>query len=115
MLRPQQGRLTMLTRPEIETQWATVKEAVQQRWAVLGGEELDEARSSAGRLVGVIQQRTGVGREEIEEYLERVVRGQAWAAQRAVEQSIDQHPLAGILVTFAAGFVTGTLIGAACS
>jgi ElaB/YqjD/DUF883 family membrane-anchored ribosome-binding protein len=100
----------MLTRPEIEAEWTAIKQAIRRRWAVLGGEELDEARTSAGRLVGIIQQRTGDGRQEIEVFLEQLVRGRAWAAHRALQQSIAQHPTCSVLVTFAAGFIAGALI-----
>ena len=99
---------------EIEAQWTTIKQAIQQKWAVLGGEELDQARMSAGRLVGVIQQRTGDPREDIEAYLEQTVRGQLWAAQRAAEQSIEQHPIGSVFVALAAGFAAGALIVSAC-
>lgn len=104
----------MLTRPEIEDHWATMKQAIQQKWVVLGGEELDEARMSAGRLVGVIQQRTGDSREDIEAYLEQTVRGQVWAAERAVERSIEQDPVGSVFVALAAGFAAGTLIVSTC-
>ena len=105
----------MLTKPEIDTQWDTIKEAIQERWETLGGEELDEARSSPGRLAGVIQQRTGESRDEIEAYLNRVAHGNGWISHRAVRQSVAQYPLSGIVVAFAGGFILGTIVTASCT
>ena len=100
----------MLTKSEINNQWDTLKEAIQERWPTLGGEELDQARSSPGRLAGIIQQRTEDSRDEIEAYLDRVARGDYWIAQRAVQQSVEQYPLSGVLVAFAGGFLLGAIL-----
>ena len=105
----------MLTKPEIDTQWDTIKEAIQERWQTLGGEELDEARSSPGRLAGVIQQRTGERRDEIEAYLDLVANGDGWIAQQAVQKSVVQYPLSGIMVAFAGGFILATIVTASCT
>jgi hypothetical protein len=48
--------------------------------------------------VGVIQQRTGDTREEIEAYLDRVVHGGVRATRQAMQKSVEQHPLSSLLV-----------------
>lgn len=105
----------MLTKSELHSRWGDVKSAVCQRWSNLGGEELDHAKDSVGHVIGLIQQRTGTGRDEIERYLERLVKGRAALARRTVEQSVTDHPIASTMGAFLAGFAAGALIMTSCS
>ena len=63
----------MITRQELEGQWNQVKGHVQERWGQLTDDDLREARGSADRLVGVIQEKTGESRRAIEDFLEQTI------------------------------------------
>lgn len=67
----------MITRQELEGQWNQVKGRLLERWGELNENELQQSRGSADQLVGVIQQKTGETRREIEEFLEKTVAGGA--------------------------------------
>lgn len=59
----------MLTREELQGKWTQVKGSIRERWGQLTEEDLQAARGNAEQLVGVIQQKTGAARHEIEELL----------------------------------------------
>lgn len=67
----------MITRQELEGQWNQVKGQLLERWGDLTDNDLQHARGSADQLVGVIQQKTGETRTEIEDFLEQTVAGGA--------------------------------------
>ena len=103
----------MLARAEIEEHWDEVKQSIRQRWQTLGGEELDEARGSAGHLVGLIQQRTGEPRDDVERFVEGLVARRRPLLSRAsytCRTTLGGHPVSSVLATFGIGFVVGTLI-----
>lgn len=63
----------MVTRQELEGKWNEVKGRLQDRWGQLTDDELQRGRGSATELVGVVQQRTGESRREIEAFLDEVI------------------------------------------
>lgn len=73
----------MVTRQELEGHWNEVKGRIQDRWGQLTDDELMEARGNANELVGVIQQKTGAARREIEDFLEEILADGASAFESA--------------------------------
>lgn len=65
--------------------WNRIKGQVHQRWGQVSDNELEEARGNVDELVGLIQQRTGEAREEVESYLADLADGGASAVTRAGE------------------------------
>lgn len=63
----------MVTRQELEGKWNEVKGRLQDRWGQLTDDELQRGRGSANELVGVVQQKTGESRREIEAFLDQVI------------------------------------------
>jgi uncharacterized protein YjbJ (UPF0337 family) len=59
-----------ISQETIEGSWNQVKGKVRERWGQLSDNELEEARGHVEQLVGLIQERTGEVREEVESYLE---------------------------------------------
>lgn len=72
----------MVTRQQLEGKWNEVSGRLKEKWGVLTDDDLSRAEGSVERLVGVIQQKTGRGREEVEQFLDSVVSG--------TKQSIDR-------------------------
>ncbi len=72
----------MVTRQQLEGKWNEVSGRLKEKWGVLTDDDLSRAEGSVEHLVGVIQQKTGRGREEVEQFLDSVVSG--------TKQSIDR-------------------------
>ena len=99
----------MTTRAEIQEYWTSIKPAIRERWMNLGDEELQAASDSAGHLVGMIQQRTGASREDIERYLESLV-AQAQGGLRHAKARITGRPISSTAIALGAGFVAGVVL-----
>ena len=54
----------------LENDWNAVKAKLRQRWGQLTDSDLPQIRGDLGHLVGIIQRKTGEGREAIEAYLQ---------------------------------------------
>jgi len=83
----------MVTRQELEGKWNEVKGRLQDRWGQLTDDELQRGRGSANELVGVVQQKTGESRREIEAFLDQVVAeggSTVGAAKEAAQEYVHQ-------------------------
>lgn len=63
----------MVTREELVGQWNEVKGRLQEHWGQLTDDDLRRAQGSTEQLVGVVQQKTGATRREIESFISQVV------------------------------------------
>lgn len=83
----------MMNRQELEGKWDQVKGRLQERWGQLTDEELQRVRGDATALVGVIEEKTGESRREVEAYLEEVLGNGAARVRVAADQVRDygQH------------------------
>ncbi len=59
----------MVTREELKAQWSHVKGRLREHWSQLTDDDLQLVEASADQLIGLIQQKTGVARNEVEEFL----------------------------------------------
>jgi len=74
----------MITREELKGHWNEVAGRLKEQWRQLTDEDLRRVEGSAERLVGVVQQKTGATRREIESFLANVLGpDNPWAAQVA--------------------------------
>lgn len=62
-----------MNRDVLAGKWKQLKGEVRARWGRLTDDELDQAGGNAEKLVGLIQERYGIAREEAERELGRVV------------------------------------------
>lgn len=65
----------MPSREQIRGHWNEVKGRLKEHWGQLTDEDLRRAEGSADQLVGVVQQKTGATRNEIERFLDNVLSG----------------------------------------
>lgn len=84
----------MVTREELKGQWNEVKGRLQEHWGQLTDDDLARARGSADQLVGVVQQRTGATRREIEAFLTSIV-GEGKVGDRVSEVAQQYADVAG--------------------
>lgn len=69
----------------IEGSWNRVKGKIQERWGHVRDNELEQARGNIDQLVGLIQQKTGEARDDVESYLEAAAADGASMVGRATE------------------------------
>ena len=99
----------MITRAQLDENWNSVRHAVEARWPILGGEELEEARGSAGHFVGLIQQRTGEDRQTVEHYLDSILSPYGSLVRRTITV-IEQSPVRASMAALGIGFLVGLVI-----
>ncbi len=61
----------MISNKELKGDWGQLKEKIREKWGQVTENQLMQADGNVEKLVGMIQQKTGVARREIEEFLEQ--------------------------------------------
>jgi len=76
-----------------EGNWNEIKGKLRQRWGQLTDDDLPQIFGDADQIVGIIQSKTGEGREAIAQYLQELSGSAASAIVTAVETVRDyaQH------------------------
>ncbi len=77
----------MVSRQELEGKWEQVKGRLQDRWGQLTEDELQRVRGNASALVGVIEEKTGESRREIEAYLDQMFQSGTSTARAAADSA----------------------------
>ncbi|KAA1261333.1 hypothetical protein LF1_38800 [Rubripirellula obstinata] len=83
----------MVTREELKGHWNEVTGRLKEHWGQLTDDDLQQAEGSANQLVGVVQQKTGATRREVEQFLTNVLGpDNPWTAQvaEAAQQYADE-------------------------
>lgn len=62
-----------MNRDELVGHWNEVKGRLQEHWGQLTDDDLQRAKGSAQQLVGVVQQKTGATRNEVESFLRQFI------------------------------------------
>ena len=77
----------------LEGNWNEIKGKLRQKWAQLTDDDLLQFGGDADEIVGIIQRKTGEGREAIEQYLQEISGTAASAMGTAVGTVLDyaQH------------------------
>ena len=73
----------------LDHDWNELKDQLRQKWGQLTDNDLPKVRGDVDHLVGIIQRKTGEGREAIEAYLERLSGSTASAVGTATEAVRD--------------------------
>ena len=77
----------------VEGNWNEIKGKLRQKWGQLTDDDLPQLCGDAEQIVGIIQRKTGEGREAIEQYLQELSGSAASAIGTAAETARDyaQH------------------------
>jgi len=77
----------------LEGNWNEIKGMLRQKWGQLTDHDLPQIHGSVDQIVGIIQRKTGEGREAIEQYLQELSGSAVSAAGTAAETVRDcaQH------------------------
>ena len=76
----------------IEGSWNQIKGEIRERWGQLTDDELEEAHGDLDFLVGLIQEKTGEARSEVESFLENSASGFASLAQSSQRERRQSSP-----------------------
>ncbi|TWU03217.1 CsbD family protein [Neorhodopirellula pilleata] len=63
----------MSNREELQGHWNQVKGRLKEHWGQLTEDDLQRAKGSADQLVGVVQEKTGAARAEVETFLDHIL------------------------------------------
>jgi uncharacterized protein YjbJ (UPF0337 family) len=63
----------MVNQQVLEGHWNEIKGKLRSHWAALSDDDLEQVGGRVDQLVGVIQRKTGEGRDVIENYLEEII------------------------------------------
>jgi uncharacterized protein YjbJ (UPF0337 family) len=85
----------MLTRQELEGKWKQIKGEIRNRWGNLTDDDFQQVKGDAEKLVGVIQEKTGQSRKEIEAFLDRAAATGQGAVQQVTERAQQFADVAG--------------------
>ncbi len=66
--------------------WNEVKGKIQERWGEVTGDELDKVEGKADQLIGLIQKKTGVAEEEINNFVSSISESGATLVEQASER-----------------------------
>ncbi|MDA8744317.1 CsbD family protein [Rubripirellula amarantea] len=78
----------MANREQIKGHWNEIAGRLKEHWGQLTDDDLQRVQGSADQLVGMVQQKTGAARNEIEDFIDSVFRG--GIGERAAD-SVQQY------------------------
>jgi len=80
----------MITREELKGRWNEIRGRIKEKWGQLTDDELKQAEGNTDQLIGLIQRKTGEGREQITKFFDSLSGGNGGqGAQQAVQQVAD--------------------------
>lgn len=85
----------MVTKEELKGHWSEVKGRLKEHWGQLTDDELTRAKGSADQLVGVVHQKTGATRREVEDFLSNIFSGAGNVSERVNEAVQHATQVAG--------------------
>ncbi|WP_437225318.1 CsbD family protein [Planctomicrobium sp. SH661] len=85
----------MLTRQELEGKWKQIKGQIRERWGEFSDDDFQQVKGDAEKLVGVLQQKTGQSRREIEAFLDKAAHDGQAAVQQVTENARNLADAAG--------------------
>ena len=62
-----------MNRDILEGKWKQLRGRIHERWGRITNDELDQVEGNGDRLVGIIQERYGLARDEAERQLDSLV------------------------------------------
>lgn len=63
----------MVTRQELQGKWSQVKGQIREKWGEFTDDELQKVKGDGEQLIGLIQQKSGAARREIESFLDDAI------------------------------------------
>ena len=64
----------MITREELKGRWNEIRGQIKEKWGQLTDDDLRQAEGNTDQLIGLIQRKTGEGREQISKFFDNFSR-----------------------------------------
>ncbi len=75
----------MVTRSELKGKWNQIKGSIREKWGDFTDNDFSKVEGNTDQLVGMIQEKTGAARREIEEFLDEVISNGETIVQNVTE------------------------------
>ena len=64
----------MITREELKGRWNEIRGQIKEKWGQLTDDDLRQAEGNTDQLIGLIQRKTGEGREQITRFFDNIMK-----------------------------------------
>lgn len=64
----------MITREELKGRWNEIRGQIKEKWGQLTDDDLRQAEGNTDQLIGLIQRKTGEGREQITKFFDNITK-----------------------------------------
>ena len=64
----------MITREELKGRWNEIRGQIKEKWGQLTDDDLRQAEGNTDQLIGLIQRKTGEGREQITKFFDNFMK-----------------------------------------
>jgi len=91
----------MITREELKGRWNEIRGQIKEKWGQLTDDDLRQAEGNTDQLIGLIQRKTGEGREQISRFFDSVMKeggdkatdmmGQAGQAMNQAAETVQRY------------------------
>jgi len=131
----------MITKEEMQGSWNQLVGEVQKRYSNISGDELAAVKGNVNQLAGLIQRKTGIAKEEVEQFLDGIagnasrsfdrisgavqqyageavrdgyerIQERSHEGYEAARRAVKTSPVESMLVVFGVGLVAGLFAGA---
>jgi len=85
----------MVNQQVLQGNWNEIKGKIRRKWGQLTNDDVQNFDGNVDRLVGLIERKTGEGRESVERFLNEVTAGGSSAVQQATESVREYAQQAG--------------------
>jgi uncharacterized protein YjbJ (UPF0337 family) len=82
--------MKMITKEEMQGSWNQLVGEVQKRYSNISGDELSAVKGNVNQLAGLIQRKTGVAKEEVEQFLDGIA-GNASRSFDRISGAVQQY------------------------
>lgn len=79
----------MISQQELQGTWNQLKGRIKERWGQLTDNDLTQGEGNVEQLVGMIQQKTGAARRDVEAFFDQAVKDGGNMANRAANTARD--------------------------
>ena len=83
--------------------WNQFKGKIQEKWGDVTNDDLDRLRGQRDQIIGMIQEKTGVAKEEIGKYVSSLAESASEFSQHAVDTAREYGDMAAIRAQEVAG------------